>query len=555
MKMTLKMASSLVVATVLGMAACGDDGTAIEPLDDGGTPSPDSGPRRDGGDGDPDTGPKDSGTDARDARSDAPEDDLVKQITLKVEDVIAGEAPQGPSTFGFASSEDAYGGAGTSWRFQKPLTGAADEKFEFYLPFTAEDAQGKAAGLGEIHAHLGNVTVADIASIKARSRRNDAASSDFMMLVYTVPHATAAENDASWYARRLHAAFAWAAAPDAPASTWNTFSTSTGSNELRFWDFRNADVAAGEQPNDNYFSLANMQSGPVTPTGVTGARDYRTEQIRYITFSSVSSDVTFDGSLDGIEVVLKNGKGVNIDLAGDANIRRIALSRSKLLAVDPPGTGSTYGTATSTNAWGGAGTSWSFTKNAANNEKLEFYLTFAGALDTPKTEIWKGVRDHLGEFTVADIDSLRVHSYKADASRDFMAIVYTVADETDDDASWYGRRLHASFAWAAAPNAPVSTWNAFSTSAGANQLQFWDFRNSNVANGIQPSGNNYFTLADIQAGPVTPDGVTEARDYRTETVQYVSFSTSSELTEFDGSIDGIELRLKNGKSLVVDLDK
>ena len=54
MKMTLKMASSLVVATVLGMAACGDDGTAIEPLDDGGTPSPDSGPRRDGGDGDPD---------------------------------------------------------------------------------------------------------------------------------------------------------------------------------------------------------------------------------------------------------------------------------------------------------------------------------------------------------------------------------------------------------------------------------------------------------------------------------------------------------------------
>jgi len=553
--MTLKVTSSLVVATVLGVAACGDDGIAIEPIEDGGTPETDGGPRRDGGNEDPDTGPKDSGTDARDARPDAPTDDLVKQITLKVEDVIAGEAPQGPSTFGFASSQDPYGGAGTSWRYQKPLTGANDEKFEFYLPFTAEDAQGKAAGLGEIYAHLGKVTIADVASIKARSRRNDATTPDFMMLVYTVPHTTPAENDASWYARRLHAAFAWAAAPNAPASTWNTFSTSTGANELRFWDFRNANVAAGEQPNDNYFSLANMQSGPVTPAGVTDPRDYRTEQVRFVTFSSLSSDATFDGSLDGIEIMLKNGKGVNIDLAGDANIRRIALSMNKLLAVDPPGGGSTYGTASSTNAWGGAGTSWSFTKNASTNEKLEFYLTFAGALDTPKTEIWKGVRDHLGEFTIADIDSLRVHSYKAEATRDFMAVVYTVADDTNDDASWYGRRLHASFAWAAAPNAPVATWNAFSTSAGANQLRFWDFRNSNTALGIQPSASDYFTLAQVQAGPIMPDGVAEARDYRTEKVQYLSFSTSSELTEFNGSIDGIELRLDNGKTLIVDLDK
>lgn len=554
MRMTLKLTSFLAVATVLGMAACGDDTVGISPPPDGGPPEADGGPRKDGSAEDPDTGSteKDAG---KDAPVDAPDGDLIKQITLSLEDVIAGEAPKGPSTYGFASSQDAYGGAGTSWRYQKPLTGAADEKFEFYLPFTADDAQGKAAGLGEIPAHLGNVTVADIASIKVRSRRNDATTADFMMVVYTVPHATASENDASWYARRLHASLGWAASPNAPASTWNTFSTTTGANELRFWDFRNADVNAGEQPNDNYFSLANMQSGPVTPAGVSGARDYRTERVRWISFSSVSSDVTFDGSLDGIEVVLKNGKGVSIDLAGDPSFRRIALSRSKLHAVDPPSAGSTYGAATSANAWGGAGTSWSFTKNGATNDKLEFYLTFAGDLDTAKTEIWKGVRDHVGEFTVADIESLRVHSYKTEATRDFMAIVYTAPDGTDDDASWYGRRLHAALAWAAAPNAPVDTWNAFSTATGANQLQFWDFRHSNSALGVQPSGNNYFTLADIQAGAVTPAGVDGARDYRTEKVKYVSFSTSSELTEFEGSIDGIELRLKNGKKLVVDLDK
>ncbi len=548
MRMTLRLTSLLAVATVLGMAACGDEAVDIEPTPDGG--NSEDGGRKDSGVNDPDTGSPE-----KDAGKDAPDDDLVKDIHLRVEDVIAGEAPQGPSTFGFASNENAYGGAGTSWRYQKPLTGAADEKFEFYLPFTAEDAQGKAAGLGEISAHLGKVTLADIASIKVHSRRNDATSSDFMMLVYTTPHQTASENDASWYARRLHASFAWAASPNAPAEKWNAFSTGPGSNSLRFWDFRNADVTAGEQPNDNYFSLANIQSGPVTPAGVTGARDYRNEQVRYIAFSSVSNDVAFDGSLDGIEIVLKNGKGVAIDLTGEANFRRIALSRSKLLSVDPPSAGSTYGTATSTNAWGGAGTSWSFTKDQPSNEKLEVYLTFAGALDTPKTEIWKGVRDHLGEFTVADIDSLRVHSYKAAAERDFAAVIYTVADGTEDDASWYGRRLHAALTWAASPNAPVDTWNAFTTAAGANQLQFWDYRHSNTALGVQPSGSNYFTLAQMQAGPVTPTGVTGERDYRTEKVQYVSFSTFSDYTEFGGALDGIELKLKNGKTLVVDLDK
>ena len=546
MRMTWKVTSLLAAATILGIAACGDDAIDIAPNPDAG-PENDGGPRKD-------SEPVDSSV-PKDATPDAPKDDPIKKITLAVEDVIAKEAPNGPSSFGFASDKNAYGGAGTSWRFQKPLTGAADEKFEFYLPFTADDAKDKAAGLAEISAHLGKVTVADIASIKLHSRRNDAASRDFMMVVYTVPHTTPTENDASWYARRLHASLEWADSLNAPASTWNTFSTATGTNALRFWDFRKSNIDAGEQPSNNYFSLEDMQKGAVTPTGVTGARDYRTEQVRYISFSSDSSAASFDGSIDGIEVVLKNGKGVSIDLAGDAKFRRVALSQSKLLAVDAPGNGSTYGTTTTAGAWGGAGTSWTFTKNAETNEKLEFYLTFADALDTPKTEIWKGVRDHFGEFTIADLDSLRVHSKKKAADRDFMAIIYTVADDDNDDASWYGRRLHAQLAWAKTPNAPVDTWNAFSTAAGANQLQFWDFRKSNTEAGDQPSGSNYFTLADMQAGPVTPTGVTGARDYRTKKVKYVSFSTSSSDTAFEGSIDGIEVRLKNGKILVVDLDK
>jgi len=151
MRMTWKVTSLLAAATILGIAACGDDAIDIAPNPDAG-PENDGGPRKD-------SEPVDSSV-PKDATPDAPKDDPIKKITLAVEDVIAKEAPNGPSSFGFASDKNAYGGAGTSWRFQKPLTGAADEKFEFYLPFTADDAKDKAAGLAEISAHLGKVTIA-----------------------------------------------------------------------------------------------------------------------------------------------------------------------------------------------------------------------------------------------------------------------------------------------------------------------------------------------------------------------------------------------------------
>ncbi len=547
MQMKSKISALVATGTLLAIAACGDDDATIpDPQPDA---SVDAAPRKDAGDGDDtDGGPK---PDAGDGGDGGDVTDPIKHITLKLEDVIAAAPPVGPSSYGFASSANAYGGAGTSWRYQKPLTGAADEKFEFYFPFTEEAAQGN-ADMSAIHDYLGDVTIADIQSIKLHSRRNDATTPDFTMLLYTEPHAGGSDNEAGWYARRLHASFAWAAKANAPPSTWNEFSTSATANELRFWDFRKANVNQGEQPNDNYFSLADMQGGPVTPQGVTGARDYRTEKLKFLTISSFSSDAAFDASIDGIEIVLKNGKGVDIDLAGDANVRRVSLSRSRLVAVDPPDTGSSFGEVSNAEPWGKAGVSWKYKKTGTSpaNEKFELYLTFATPAEDEKTALWKGVHEHLGEFTMAEIESIGVHSKKHGTStNDFTMIVYTLPKKDgDDDDSWYRRRLHAQLDWSDQLDAPADTWNAFSTNAGANQLRFWDFRPTNAAPGA------YFTLANMQAGAVTPTGL-GARDYRTEKVRYISFSTYTGYSAFEGSIDGIEVRLKNNKKLVVDLDE
>ncbi|WP_146651656.1 hypothetical protein [Labilithrix luteola] len=553
--------AAFVLATSVigfGLVACGDDS------EDGGTPlDPNSGiepskPGDDGGGnakdgGQPDSGKKDSG-DEKDSGTDAPEPDLVKSISLKVEDVIAGEQPVGPSSYGYASSKGAFGGTGTSWRYSKPSTGATNEKFEFYIPFTTADAKDKAAGLGEVPAHLGNVTLADIASIKLHTWRNDDTTADFTMVVYTVPHTTATENDASWYGKRLHVPLAAANALNAPISTWNEFTTGTGANSLRFWDYRNKNVAEGTQPANNYFSLADLQKGPVTPAGVTGARDYRTEQIRYISFATNSSDASFDGSIDGIEVVLKNGKAVKIDLEGDANLRRISASHAHLLEATPPDTDSSYGTPSTDAPYGGVGSSWAYVKDADSpaKGKFEFYLPFAAEPDAtpPPPPVWDSARSHLGDFTIGEIKSISLRSRIAVADKDFTMIVYTLPDGTDDDKSWYGRRIHAQLNWAASRKAPVDTWNTFSTNAGDNQIRFWDTRKTDE----QPGAAGQFTLAQMKAGAITPTGLS-ARDYRSEKVKFISLSTYSNETEFHGSIDGVEIQLDNGKSLFVDFDQ
>jgi hypothetical protein len=527
--MNLHTVPAVLIAAVLG-SGCGDNGTQALP---------------------------DAGT--ADASGDATELDAfvdpILRVSVKLEDLMTSLAPDVRSTYGAASATTPFDTGGTSWRFQKPSTGSTAEKFELYVPFGVADANTPPE-LAAIRAHLGAVTIADIASIKVHTRRTTASgANDFAVIAYSKPDGT--DDDASWYGRRLHASLEWAASLDAPADTWNEFASDTGTNQIQFWDFRNANLAAGIQPADNYFTLAAMQAGPVTPAGVTGARDYRTEELLFLSFSTFSDVTTFDGAIDGIELVLTSGKGIALDLAGDADWRHAKVSLERLRA--DHAVGNSYGvatTASTTSPFAGA-SSWNYVKDGTSPsaEKLELHLPFAATATSTVNPLWDGIRAHLGALSIADVASITVRSRKsASATTDFTLLVYTLPDGTDDDASWYGRRLHVPLESSGALAAPTETWNEFSTAAGANQLQFWDYRHPNLSLGEQPTDNR-FTLAAMQAGPVTPAGVTGARDYRTERIQYITLSTYSDYATFDGSLDGIEIELTSGKRLVLDLEQ
>jgi hypothetical protein len=506
----------------------------------------------DGGFGASDDGGVDGGDD---------EDGSSLDVTLDIASILADYPPDTHSTFGFASDADPYDGAGTSWRYQKtPSTADPAEKFELYLPFTFEDAATPPPAMwDELRAHLGAFTVADIASIEVHTRRDLATSPDFTMVVFTTP--TGTSDDASWYHHRLHAELQNAASSNAPVGQWNAFSTDAGTNQILFWDYRNSNTNAGEQPSDNYFTLADMQAGPVVPAGTAlEARDYRAETVKFVAFMTYSNATEVDASIDGITLRLTDGREALVHLEGTATpapVLRASVSMAALLADYPPSAGSSYGEVTTENPFGGSGASLRYVKDGDSpaGEKFEIHLPFTFEADvTPPPSVWDAVRAHLGAFTVADIASIRVSTRRNDATTpDFTMLVYTTPTDDPGDSSWYRYRLHAELANADMLNAPASTWNTYSTSAGENQIRFWDYRNSSVGAGEQPS-DNYFTLADMQAGPVVPAGTTlEGRDYRAETVKFLTFSTYSNYTAFDGSIDGIEIRLTNGRVLALDV--
>src|SRR5690606_31756477 len=228
-------------------------------------------------------------------------------------------------------------------------------------------------------------------------------------------------------------------------------------------------------------------------------------------------------------------------------------------AFPPDPNGSTFGFPSDAAPFGGEGTSWRFQKapGDATNLKFELYLpfTFEEGVDAPPA-IFDALREHLGAFTVGELASIQVHTRRdLETSPDLTMVLFTTpsAEAEQNTASWYQSRLHAELGGARELNAPVGTWSAFSYDAGENQLVVWDFRDSSVTLGIHPQ-DRQFTLAEAQEGPVTPEGEEEARDYRDQTVKFLTFMTYSGTQEHDVSIDGITITLKDGRTATIDLE-
>lgn len=245
---------------------------------------------------------------------------------------------------------------------------------------------------------------------------------------------------------------------------------------------------------------------------------------------------------------------------GDEQAVTVTFDPTELAAAFPPDpNGSTFGFPSDAAPFGGEGTSWRFQKAPGDptNLKFELYLpfTFEEGVEPPPA-IFDALREHLGAFTIGELASIQVHTRRElEVSPDLTMVLFTTpsAEAEANTASWYQSRLHSPLEQALELDAPVGQWNAFSTDEGTNQLAFWDYRNSNVNNGIQPEGRQ-FTLAEMQAGEIQPEGVDEARDYRDQTVKFLTFMTYSGTQEHDVSIDGITITLKDGRTATIDLE-
>jgi len=189
-----------------------------------------------------------------------------------------------------------------AWWFNKSAT-----KMELYIDPT----------MSPFDDILGSFKIDDIASISYQTKKpGDAGSVDFFLAIYTTPDE---DDTTSWYGYRLNAEPYFSKNLNAPANTWNTWSTDEGSNQLTFFDTAKTGGYGfyGGQP-----TLQDLQAGAINWSSISGCQpacvnqsiDYGAETVEYIsiqTGSGWSSD--FEGYLDNLSIRLKDGKKVTID--------------------------------------------------------------------------------------------------------------------------------------------------------------------------------------------------------------------------------------------------
>lgn len=165
----------------------------------------------------------------------------------------------------------------------------------------------------------------------------------------------------------------------------------------------------------------------------------------------------------------------------------------------------------------------------------------------------------LGDITVADLDELSFWTKKPGAatSADFYLVIYTEPDGVDDRGAFYGYRLTATPWRARGLVAPPDTWNRWSTKTPTNQLTFID---EPVTGTFSATGTP--TLAELQATTTfdwqSVDGGFPATtiDYGKERIKFLSIQTGSgtQTSAFEGLLDLLFIRLKDGRTVTVDLE-
>lgn len=149
-------------------------------------------------------------------------------------------------------------------------------------------------------------TIDDIVSFSWQTNKITTGGSapDWYLTIYTTPDDES--DDASWYGRRLTFEGLYANNFSTPASTWNTYQTGTGTNQVTMYDGnRGGNLGFYGAP-----TLADIQAGPIDWDQVPGSGvvssdsiDYGAESVKFIAIETGSGWANgFTGNLDAFSI-------------------------------------------------------------------------------------------------------------------------------------------------------------------------------------------------------------------------------------------------------------
>jgi len=160
---------------------------------------------------------------------------------------------------------------------------------------------------------LGSFTIADIKSFSYVTKNGGTPSNvDFYINIYTQPYPG---GDATWYGNRLTAEPLYANNYNVPISTWNTWTTDSGTNQLTLFDSNHGPTGFYGAP-----TLADIQTGPIkwsdwVSSGDTTSIDYTSQTVKYIVLATGSAWASvFEGCVDALIIELNTGSSLTIDL-------------------------------------------------------------------------------------------------------------------------------------------------------------------------------------------------------------------------------------------------
>ncbi len=326
-------------------------------------------------------------------------------------------------------------------------------------------------------ADAATLTVGDLASISYFTKRptGTLAGRDWWVQIYTRP--TGSGDKSGWYHDRYINNYATHTSID----TWTQYSTSAG---MTF--------------------QSNGWGGPVMDLS-TFIANHGSELIEMISVQTNSGWNGFDGYIDGLEVVLTNGEGGQVDLATDSKTINIAEwevpdeERPRVNVGDAP--------------IGFGPDSWQGPLVGKTNWHARYLNGFDFLSDLFPADA--------ATLTVADLADIRYVTKRPSgtaAGRDWWIQVYTRPTGSGDNTGWYHDRFINNYA----THTSLDIWTRYSTGTG---MTF-------QSNGL--------------GGPVM-DLSTFIANHGSELIEMISLQTNSGWNGFDGYIDGLEVALTNGK--------